>query len=550
MEQPPAPPPPLHSVVILMGATAVGKTRLAIDLALKLSGEVVNADSMQVYRSLNVMVAKASLAERRDVPHHCMDVLPVTDVRFNASRFVELASAAIDDIIARNKLPIVVGGSHQYLEALLWRNYCSSSSSSEKAFPHLEFDDSALASAILKRYSSTASDAAVAAIVPSFDADSNNNNTLSPYEVLKLVDPLTANKLRSTEDRKIRRALEHFYHTDRPMSEAILAQKMALRYSPCVLWLDTEKEALYARLDRRVDTMLAGGLLAEAEAIRGEFLSAGMALDFTKGALQAIGFRELEPYFTADVRTEALLAQCVATMKTRSRNYARTQLKWVKHHFRTRLPVFRTDTTDPSTWESTVLAPALSICEDFRLGRAYRIAALPVLQPKAEVRLDQWRKYSCDACQRELNGQAEWDAHVKSKGANASTCPVVNNRGSRVTMQHTRQIERSSSSSKVHRKRYARCRRLQEAAASLNPTQGAPPINQVKVVRVVRIVRRLLWLLLARRRRRFSCAFARANQDHIGYAPLKWRWWRRHAWRLLLLRRRPAGGVGHDRYDE
>lgn len=387
-------------MVVLMGATGTGKTRLAIDVATRARGEVVNADSMQVYRTLNIMAAKASVAERASVPHHCMDLLPVTDVTFNAARFVSAATAAIDDIHTRGHLPVVVGGTHQYLEALLWSNF-TAADGAERAAPAL--NDAALAAAVLAR------------LPPPHPAHGSDL-----YALLKAVDPLSANKLRETDARKIRRALEHFAATGTAHSAAILAQRMELRYEPCVLWLDTEREALYARLDRRVDAMLAAGLLAEAETVRAQFAAANQPLDFTRGALQAIGFKELEPYLADDARPAALLAQCVADMKTRSRNYARSQLKWVEHHFRTRLPVFRVDTTHPDRWADAVLPDALAVVEDFAAGRAYRVPPLPVLAAKQEVQLDQWRKHRCEYCERELNGQAEWDAHVKSRGT-----PVV-----------------------------------------------------------------------------------------------------------------------------
>lgn len=405
MEAPPTLTTTKRKVVIILGATATGKTRLAIEIALHFNGEVVNADSMQVYRSLNIMAAKATMVERRSVPHHCMDVIAVTDPSFNASKFVEIATASIEEISSRGRLPIVVGGTHQYLEALLWKNYSSTLPTNNCS----SLDDAALATAALEQLK---------------PLHQQQDTQTSLYDVLKLADPLTFNKLHPSDDRKIRRALELFVSTGIPPSSAILSQQMDLRYDPCIIWLDTKKEALYTRLDKRVDSMLAEGLLHEARSIRAEFISANIALDFTRGALQAIGFKELEPYLAAETtnkQTPQLLDSCVADMKTRSRNYARTQLKWVKHHFCTRLQVFRLDTTDAGTWQSQVFSPAMTICEDFIANaKSLRVQPLPLLAVKTEVSVAKWQKYQCETCDKQVNGQTEWEAHLKSRGTQCS----------------------------------------------------------------------------------------------------------------------------------
>ena len=278
-------------VVAVVGPTASGKTGLAVQLCLRFGGEVVSADSMQVYRGLDVGTAKATKQEQQGVPHHLLDILePGED--FSVARFVELAGRAIREIDARGKLPVVAGGTGLYVDSLL---------------ENIQFSPQPEDQALRRRL-----------------AEEGRGDPEGLWRRLAQVDPDAAKGLHPNNVGRVARALELNIATGKTMEEQRReSRRQPSPYRSCCIGLDfRDRELLYRRVEQRVDRMLREGLLEEARAL----LESG-----TQGtAVQAIGYKELFPF----LRGEATLEECAARLKQETRRYAKRQLTWFRRSAR------------------------------------------------------------------------------------------------------------------------------------------------------------------------------------------------------------------------
>lgn len=279
-------------IVVVCGATASGKTRLAIDLAKRFNGEVVSADSMQIYKKLDIASAKPTEEEKDGVVHHLMDFLSPTEP-FSVADYVPMAREVIADIHKRGKLPIICGGTGLYINSLV---------------DNIEFDD-------------TGSDPEFREEMKALAMEKGNGFVL---EKLREVDPESAERLHENNLSRIIRALEVYHISGKTMTQV---QEESRRnpspYEPCMMMIDYEdREILYERIDRRVDIMLESGLLEEAR----EFFTHD---DYVTAA-QAIGYKELKPYFDG----EAELSECIEKLKRETRRYAKRQMTWFRKDMR------------------------------------------------------------------------------------------------------------------------------------------------------------------------------------------------------------------------
>lgn len=276
-------------IVAVVGPTASGKTALAVELALRLNGEVISADSMQIYRGMDIATAKPAPEEMRGVPHHLIGCVEPTEA-FSVARWCELARGIIRDISERGKLPIVAGGTGLYVDSLL----------GNLQFAEAEADPAARAS---------------------LQAELDENGLDWMLDRLSEVDPPSAERLaKERNPKRILRALEIYRTTGLTMTGLNEAQSAAPSpYDAVKIGLSAEdRGCLYDRINRRVDRMLDDGLLDEAErfyaAQRGETAAA------------AIGYKELLPYLCG----EQPLDSCVESLKRATRRYAKRQLTWFR----------------------------------------------------------------------------------------------------------------------------------------------------------------------------------------------------------------------------
>ena len=277
-------------IVILCGPTATGKTKLGVALAKALDGEVVSADSMQVYRDMAIGTARPTAEEMEGVPHHMMAVADPTE-NYSVARYAAEAVPVVDDILARGRVPLIVGGTGLYIDALR-RGQTFSAYRPE----------SGLRAKLRER------------------AEAEGLGPL--YAELRAVDPETADRLHPNDAKRILRALEVWYETGETISAHDRRTKdLPPRYDAAVLALNyRDRAALYARIDRRVDRMMEQGLADEVRAL----LDRGVPPDCT--AMQAIGYKELVPAILSGGDLNAAAEE----IKLRSRQYAKRQLTWFR----------------------------------------------------------------------------------------------------------------------------------------------------------------------------------------------------------------------------
>ena len=275
-------------VIAIVGPTASGKTALGAEIAEEFSGEVVSADSMQIYKGMDIATAKPTKEEMRGIPHHLIGFLD-RNVSFSVADYVELAGSVIGDISERKKLPVIVGGTGLYVSSLL---------------DNIKFADIKSDAGLRKKLED--------------EAERLGNSYL--FEKLEKVDPESAAELHPNNLVRVIRALEVYELTGKKLSlfkaESRLEESP---YDPVMIGLDyNDRQILYDRINKRVDVMVKNGLVEEAQSI---FDSCNM-----KTAGNAIGYKELIPYF----KKEKSLEECISKIKQETRRYAKRQLTWFR----------------------------------------------------------------------------------------------------------------------------------------------------------------------------------------------------------------------------
>ena len=279
----------MNPIICIPGPTASGKTALAVELAKELNGEVVSCDSMYVYRRMNIGTAKPTPEEMDGIVHHMIDVAE-PDEDFSVSRYCAMAGPIVDDIVARGKTAIITGGTGLYMDSLIRGN-----------------DFAPFPSTGVRERLETETDEI------GFDA---------MMEKLRSIDPEAAERIK--DRKRMIRALEVYYETGETITAHNLrTQAIPPKYSPLWLGLDfADREALYRRIDSRVDIMLQRGLLEEIRTL----LSEGVPADAT--AMQAIGYKE----FVSALNGRITVEEAADEVKRASRRYAKRQLTWFRRN--------------------------------------------------------------------------------------------------------------------------------------------------------------------------------------------------------------------------
>ena len=278
-----APPPPL---LVILGPTASGKTSLGLEVAETLGGEIISADAFAVYRGLDIGTDKPSLEARRRVRHHLVDVAdPLT--RFSAGAFADLASAAIDDITHRGLMPVVVGGTHFYIRALL-----------EGLFPSPP-RDSATGARLAEEWRQDPSDV---------------------FQRLQKADDEAARRIGPKDRQRVLRALEVFELTAEPLTSHWKRHQAPPNFAPLLVAPQRSRGELYARIDARVELLFANGLVEEVERI----LASSVPVD--AHALRAIGYRQVVELLQGSCDLKA----AIENTKRSSRKFAKRQFTWLR----------------------------------------------------------------------------------------------------------------------------------------------------------------------------------------------------------------------------
>ncbi len=276
----------MNRLVAIVGPTGIGKSRLALHLAGRFNGEIVSADSRQVYRYLDIGTAKPSPQELSLIPHHLIDIVDPDD-DFSLATYQELANQSIEDILERNRLPFLVGGSGMYVKAALegWQV--------PKVSPDREF-----------RYN--------------VEKRASESGVDELYEELVRVDPEAARKIDRRNVRRVIRALEVYARAEKPFSE--LGYKKAPAFDSFIIGLTAGRAALYRTVDRRVDEMIERGLVREVE----NLLKMGYHLNLP--SMSGIGYRQVGQFLNGELTLEAAIQK----IKTETHRFIRHQYAWFR----------------------------------------------------------------------------------------------------------------------------------------------------------------------------------------------------------------------------
>ncbi|MDO5410229.1 MAG: tRNA (adenosine(37)-N6)-dimethylallyltransferase MiaA [Lachnospiraceae bacterium] len=276
-------------LVILTGPTAAGKTALSIKLAKQIQGEIISADSMQVYRRMDIGSAKITSEEMEGVPHHLIDVLEPEE-EFNVVVFQQLARRAMEEIYERNHIPIIVGGTGFYIQAIL----------NDIAFTETENDG---------------------AYRQQLEQQAKEGGAQKLHEQLAEVDPKAALEIHPNNIKRVIRALEFYKETGTRISEHNEEQrKKDSPYNFAYFVLNMDRQRLYERIDLRVDQMLLDGLLEEVKHLKEEGCHADMV------SMQGLGYKEILSY----LQGECSLEEAVYILKRDTRHFAKRQLTWFR----------------------------------------------------------------------------------------------------------------------------------------------------------------------------------------------------------------------------
>lgn len=279
-----------NKVLVIAGPTAVGKTKIAIEVAKRLNGEIISADSMQIYKDMNIGTAKPTIDEMQGIPHHLLSIVEMGE-KFSVVDFQRAAFACIEDIISRGKVPIVCGGTGLYINGLVEEIDYGEVTSSEELREELEKV-----------------------------ANEKGNEYL--YEELKSVDSESAQRIKLNDTKRLIRALEVYRTTGITITEFQRRSKeKEKKYDYIVVGLSMEREKLYERINLRVDEMMQSGLVEEAKEVLNVIGDNDKLTSF-----QAIGYKEFLPFFEGN----STLSEVSEMIKQESRRYAKRQITWFK----------------------------------------------------------------------------------------------------------------------------------------------------------------------------------------------------------------------------
>ncbi len=284
----------MKKIIVIVGPTGVGKTKLSIEIAKLYDGEVINADSTQVYKHLDIATAKVTEEEKEGIPHHLLDIKEL-DEMYTVYDFQKDARKCIEDVLKRGKTPILVGGTGLYLNAVLYDyNF------EEESHEVIDYPDT--------------------------------NEEL--YEKVLALNPNT--EIHMNNRKRLIRYLSYYEKTGKKLDDKEITKKTV--YDFLLIGLTTDREILYDRINKRVDVMIESGLLEEARNIYDKQI-------YTKAVMTPIGYKELFPYFDG----EKTLEESVNQIKQKSRNYAKRQYTWFMHQMNVKWFV-----TDFNKFENTV----------------------------------------------------------------------------------------------------------------------------------------------------------------------------------------------------
>ncbi|KAK3651572.1 tRNA dimethylallyltransferase, mitochondrial [Elasticomyces elasticus] len=421
--------PPREPLIAIIGATGTGKSQLAVELAKRYNGEVVNGDAMQLYAGLPIITNKITVEEQQGVPHHLLGCIGQEEPTWVVGTFVKKAVQIIGEIRARGRLPILVGGTHYYTQSLLFKEGLAET--------HAESGDEG---------------AEKEAQSPDIAYPLLEQSTEVLLAELQRVDPVMAERWHPNDRRKIRRSLEIYLKTGRKASEVYAEQRQrktgesanldvkenhgGMRFPTLLFWVHAEQEILRERLHNRVDKMLDAGLLDEVRMLNAYAdadAAAGRPVDDSRGIWVSIGYKQFKDYVYAlqagvigEKELQRLKSQALGATKAATTQYAKRQLRWIQIKLFDSLPswdkLYLLDASNVAAFDANVVEPAVSLTSAFLNAElmpepsAMSQVAADMLQLKrGKETSEDWSKQHCEACDVTCVIEDQWRKHVGSK---------------------------------------------------------------------------------------------------------------------------------------
>ncbi|KAK3721576.1 tRNA dimethylallyltransferase, mitochondrial [Vermiconidia calcicola] len=430
--------PPSDPLIAIIGATGTGKSQLAVELAKRYNGEIVNGDAMQLYAGLPIITNKITAEEQQGIPHHLLGYIGLHEQTWVVGMFVWKALSIIEEIRSRGRLPILVGGTHYYTQSLLFRDRLPEENGE---VPKTAFvKDTRQEWPMLQQATEVL------------------------LEELRRVDPIMADRWHPNDHRKIQRGLEIYLQTGRKASDIYAEQRQSLkecdtptdangspafldgpsmRFSTLLFWVHAETDALRNRLDNRVDKMLEQGLLDEVKILNAfaeSQLAKGEPVDETRGIWVSIGYKEFKAYAQAlgrgganEHQLEKVKAEALERTKISTRQYAKRQVRWIRIKLVNALfqanashSLYLLDGSNVDSFEQDVVAPALELTHHFLTAseplpdpNSLSAIAEELLTPRRDYDLanapEKWVRRHCELCGVTCGTEEQWGMHVKSK---------------------------------------------------------------------------------------------------------------------------------------
>ncbi|CZS93786.1 related to tRNA isopentenyltransferase [Rhynchosporium agropyri] len=427
--------PPKSPLIIVLGATGTGKSQLAVDMARRFDGEIINGDAMQMYDGLPIITNKVTLEEQQGIPHHLLGFVGLEEEPWRVGKFKQKAGQIIREIRSRGRLPILVGGTHYYTQTLLF--------------------DETLVTPIRELENQIQGGLTDQELEERYPILRESTENLMAR--LREVDPIMADRWHPKDRRKIRRSLEIFLTTGKKASDTYAEQKerrtckklinaekesvaepMVDIESVLLFWVYAEHEILKKRLDARIDKMVDAGLLDEVKSME-LFLQSqtklGIEVDRGRGIWVSIGYKEFEPYLKAldsatasNEEVQSSYELSVEHTKIATRQYARQQVRWIRTKLLPALSevnadnnLYLVDGSDVSKFSETVAHPAIKIAESFLKGtervapRDLCAAAAKILDPEEVADVADPYRQECELCHVVVLADHQWQMHLNSR---------------------------------------------------------------------------------------------------------------------------------------
>ena len=281
-------------VIVIGGPTASGKTALSIELAKRINGEIVSCDSMQIYKDMDIGSAKPSLEEMQGIKHYMIDIVR-PDMRFSVAEYKKQAESAIEEILKKDKMPIIVGGTGLYANSLIYGI----------EYKEIDFDEEYRKELELKA--------------------SEPNGLKGLYEIAKKIDNEAIQKISPNDKKRIIRVLEIYHSTGKTKTQQEAdSRKNGVKYDYRVFAIDIERNILYDRINKRVDIMIKNGLIQEVENLLKKY-------DEFPTAMQGLGYKEVVQYLKGEISKQEMIEK----IKQETRRYAKRQLTWFRKNKQT-----------------------------------------------------------------------------------------------------------------------------------------------------------------------------------------------------------------------